>query len=189
MATILPEKDVSRPLSAFPIALVVIIALNVVAFLTELILGDPFVERYSLVPAQIVAGQHLETLVTSMFLHAGFLHIGGNMLFLWVFGDELEANYLGSVRFPIFYVLCGLAADFLQIAVDPTSTVPNLGASGAIAGVMAGFLVVFPHDQIQTLVVGLIGIRQTRISAMVFIGIWFLIQLVSGVGSITDVSQ
>src|SRR5262245_53428783 len=113
MATILPEKDVSRPLSAFPMALVTIIALNVVAFLAELILGDPFVARYSLVPAQIVAGQHLETLFTSMFLHSGFLHIGGNMLFLWVFGDELEANYLGSLRFPIYYLLCGLAADFL----------------------------------------------------------------------------
>jgi membrane associated rhomboid family serine protease len=111
------------------------------------------------------------------------------MLFLWVFGDELEANYLGSLRFPIFYVLCGLAADFLQIAVDPTSTVPNLGASGAIAGVMAGFLVVFPHDQIQTLVLGLIGIWPTRISAVVFVGIWFLIQLVSGFGSITTIDQ
>jgi membrane associated rhomboid family serine protease len=189
MATILPEKDVSRPLSAFPIALVTIITLNVLVFIAELILGDPFVERYSMVPAQIVQGQHLETLITSMFLHASLIHIGGNMLFLWVFGDELEANYMGSLRFPIFYLLCGLAADFLQIAVDPTSTVPNLGASGAIAGVMAGFLVVFPHDQIQSLVVGLVGILPTRVTALVFIGVWFLIQLVSGVGSITSVDQ
>jgi membrane associated rhomboid family serine protease len=189
MAIVLPEKDVSRPLSSFPIALVTIITLNVIVFIAELILGDPFIDRYSLVPAQIVQGQHLETLLTSMFMHADVLHIGGNMLFLWVFGDELESNYLGSVRFPIFYLLCGLAADFLQIAVDPTSTVPNLGASGAIAGVMAGFLVVFPHDQIQALLLGLIGIRQTRISAVVFIGVWFLMQLVDGVGSITSIDQ
>jgi membrane associated rhomboid family serine protease len=189
MATILPEKDVSRPLRAFPISLVTIIGLNILVFIAELIFGDPFIERYSLVPAQIVAGQHWETLITSMFLHADILHIGGNMLFLWVFGDELEANYLGSFRFPIFYLLSGLAADFLQIAVDPTSTVPNLGASGAIAGVMAGFLIVFPHDQIQALLIGLIGIRQTRITAVVFIGIWFLMQLIDGVGSITSIDQ
>jgi membrane associated rhomboid family serine protease len=189
VATILPEKDVSRPLSAFPVALVTIIALNVVVFIAELVLGDPFVARYSLVPAQVVRGQHLETLFTSMFLHSGFLHIGGNMLFLWVFGDELEANYLGSLRFPLFYLLCGLAADALQIAVNPASTVPNLGASGAIAGVMAGFLVVFPRDQIQSLILGIVGIWPTRITAAVFIGVWFLIQLASGVGSITAIDQ
>ena len=187
MATVLPEKDVSRPLSVFPIALVTIITLNVIVFIVEMILGDPFIERYSMVPAQIVAGQNLETLVTSMFLHADVLHIGGNMLFLWVFGAQLESNYLGNVRFPIYYLRCGLAADFLQIAVDPTSTIPNLGASGAIAGVMAGFLVVFPHDQIQALLVGLLGIRQTRITAAIFIVVWFLMQFIEGVGSITSV--
>jgi membrane associated rhomboid family serine protease len=189
VAVILPEKDVSRPLGTFPFALATIITLNVIAFIAEIVLGDPFVARYSMVPAQIVRGQHLETLFTSMFLHADVLHIGGNVLFLWVFGDELEANYLGSVRFPLFYLLCGLAADFAQIAVDPTSTVPNLGASGAIAGVMGGFMVVFPQDQIQSLIVGLIGIRQTRITAAIFIGVWFLMQFIDGVGSITDVSQ
>ena len=136
MATVIPIKDVIRPLNTFPIALVTIITLNILVFFAELVLGDPFIERYSMVPNDIIHGQHLETLITSMFLHASWLHIGGNMIFLWVFGDELEANYLGSLRFPILYLLCGLAADALQIAVDPTSTVPNLGASGAIAGVM-----------------------------------------------------
>jgi membrane associated rhomboid family serine protease len=189
MAVVIPERDVTRPLSTFPIALVLIIVANFVVFVAELALGDPFVERYSMVPAQIVAGQHWETLITSMFLHASWLHIGGNMLYLWVFGDELEANYLGSLRFPIFYLLCGLAADFLQIAVDPTSTVPNLGASGAIAGVLGGFMVVFPHDEILSLVLGLIGIFQTRVTAAVFIGIWFLMQLINGLGSITSVES
>jgi membrane associated rhomboid family serine protease len=83
-----------------------------------------------------------------MFMHANFLHIFGNMLYLWVFGDELEANYLGPIRFLVFYLLCGLAADASQIAVSPASTVPNLGASGAIARVLAAFLVVFPADRI-----------------------------------------
>src|SRR5262249_42450051 len=121
-------------------------------FVAELILGDPFIQRYSLTPANVVHGQQLETIFTSMFLHADVLHIGGNMVFLWVYGDELEANFLGPFRFTIFYFICGLAADALQIAVDPTSTIPNLGASGAIAGVLAGFVVEFPRDQIQTFI-------------------------------------
>ncbi len=184
MVTIIPEKDISRPLSAFPYAVTTIIALNVVMFVIELILGDPFIERFSLKPAEIVHGHQLETLFTSMFMHAGFLHIAGNMLFFWVFGDQLESNYLGSLRFPIFYLLCGLAASGLQIAVDPTSTIPNLGASGAIAGVMAGFLVVFPNDQIQSLAVFFVIFRHVRITAAVFIVLWFGLQLFNGVGSI-----
>lgn len=189
MATILPEKDVSRPLRTFPVALVTIISLNVFVFILELILGDPFIERYSLVPADIVQGKHLETLITSMFMHADVLHIAGNMIFLYAFGEALEGNYLGSFRFALFYLVCGFAADFAQIAVDPTSTIPNLGASGAIAGVMGGFMVVFPGDQIQALIVGIFGIRHTRLTAAVFIGIWFLMQLIDGVGSITSIEQ
>jgi membrane associated rhomboid family serine protease len=111
------------------------------------------------------------------------------MLFLWVFGSVLEANYLGSFRFVPFYLLCGLAAEALQIAADPHSTVPNLGASGAIAGVMAGFLVVFPNDEIQSLAILGIFFKHVRITAVIFIGIWFLIQVFSGVGSIAGAQQ
>jgi membrane associated rhomboid family serine protease len=186
---LIPLRDVSRPLNRFPIALVTIIAVNVIVFVVELILGDPFIQRYSLTPANVVQGQQLETLFTSMFLHADILHIGGNMVFLWVYGDELEANYLGPVRFTIFYFICGLAADALQIAVDPTSTVPNLGASGAIAGVLAGFVVLFPRDQIQTFIFTGIGIGQSRISAIILIGFWILTQVISGVGSISAIDQ
>jgi membrane associated rhomboid family serine protease len=186
---LIPLRDVSRPLSRFPIALVTIITLNVIVFLVELVLGDPFVERYSLTPATVVHGQQLETLVTSMFLHADILHIAGNMVFLWVYGDELEANYLGPVRFTIFYFICGFAADALQIAVDPSSIVPNLGASGAIAGVLAGFVVIFPRDQIQTFIFSGFGIGQSRISALILIGFWILTQVISGVGSITAIDQ
>jgi membrane associated rhomboid family serine protease len=169
--------------------LITIIALNVVMFIVELIGGDSFVERYAMKPNEIVHGRQLETLLTSMFMHASLLHIGGNMLFLWIFGSVLEADYLGSWRFAPFYLLCGLAAEALQIAVDPSSTVPNLGASGAIAGVMAGFLVVFPSDQIQSLAIFGFIFRHLRISAIIFIGVWFLIQLVSGVGSIAGAQQ
>jgi membrane associated rhomboid family serine protease len=186
---LIPLRDVSRPLSRFPIALATIIAVNVVVFVVELILGDPFIQRYSLTPATVLRGQELETLFTSMFLHADVLHIAGNMVFLWVYGDELEANYLGPIRFIVFYFICGLAADGLQIAVDPTSTIPNLGASGAIAGVLAGFVVLFPRDQIQTFIFSGFGIGQSRISAFVLIGFWILTQVISGVGSVTAIDQ
>src|SRR5262249_51090696 len=170
--------DESRPLSRFPTMLVLIIAANIIVFLIEMALGDRFILRYSLKPAEIVRGQHLETLFTSMFMHANFLHIFGNMLYLWVFGDELEANYLGPIRFLVFYLICGLAASALQIAVNPSSTEPNLGASGAIAGVLGGFQVVFPRDRI---LVWIFPFWHARITSFVLIGFWFLSQLINGV--------
>lgn len=184
-----PERDESRPLSRFPIVLLTIVTANVIVFLVEMTLGDSFILRYSMKPAEITRGEHLETLFTSMFMHANFLHILGNMIYLWVFGDELEANYLGPIRFALFYLICGLAADFLQIAVNPSSTVPNLGASGAIAGVLGGFLVVFPRDVILVAILAPFWIWQRHITALVLIGLWFVIQLISGVGSITSITQ
>ncbi len=186
---LIPQRDESRPLSRFPIMLSLIVAANVVVFLVEMALGDSFILRYSLKPAEIVRGEHLETLFTSMFMHANVLHILGNMIYLWVFGDELEANYLGPIRFALFYLVCGLAADALQIAVDPNSTVPNLGASGAIAGVLAGFQIVFPQDRILVLVLGPLWISHARITSWVLIGLWFAIQLIGGVGSISSTAQ
>jgi membrane associated rhomboid family serine protease len=181
-----PQRDESRSLSRFPIALVLIIAANVMVFLIELALGDSFILRYSMKPAEIARGEHLETLFTSMFMHANFLHIFGNMLYLWVFGDELEANYLGPIRFVLFYFICGLAAGFLQIAVSPSSTVPNLGASGAIAGVLGGFQIIFPRDRI---LVYIFPFWHARITSFVLIGFWFISQLISGVGSISSTAQ
>jgi membrane associated rhomboid family serine protease len=181
-----PERDESRPLSRFPIALVAIIAVNLLVFLIELALGDSFILQYSMKPAEIARGTHLVTLFTSMFLHANVLHLLGNMVYLWVFGDELEANYLGPIRFTLSYLVWGLAAGFLQIAVNPNSTVPTLGASGAIAGVLGAFLVVFPRDRI---LVYFFPFWHARITAFVLIGAWFAIQLISGVGSITSTTQ
>jgi membrane associated rhomboid family serine protease len=185
---IVPGRDMTRPLSTFPIALTGIIALNVLVFMLEVAAGEAFIERWAMTPNDVTQGHHLETLLTSMFMHASLLHLVGNMVFLVAFGEQLEANYLGPVRFLIFYLLCGFAADALQIAVDPTSTVPNVGASGAIAGVMGGFIIVFPGDQIQAWVLSFLGLVPTRISAGVFIGLWFLLQLISGFGSLAETS-
>ncbi len=181
-----PQRDESRPLGRLPIILVLIIIANVVVFLVELALGDSFILRYSMKPADIARGEHLETLFTSMFMHGNFLHILGNMIYLWVFGDELEANYLGPIRFGLFYLVCGLAAGGLQIAVNPGSTVPTLGASGAIAGVLGGFLIVFPRDRI---LVYIFPFWHVRITAFILIGLWFALQLINGVGSITSSAQ
>ncbi len=170
----------------FPIATVTIIAINLLVFMLELAGGDQFVLQWSLVPADILAGHHLETILTSMFLHAGWEHILGNMVFFWAFGPQIE-DVMGSARYVVFYLLGGLAASFAQFILDPTSTIPNLGASGAIAAVMGAFLVTYPRDQIRTVV--LLGwfTRVTFVPAVVLCGLWFVTQLFSGVGSLMQV--
>jgi membrane associated rhomboid family serine protease len=182
----IPLGDASRRPIRFPIVTVLIIALNFLVFALELTGGDDFILRWSLVPADIVAGRHLETILTSMFMHEGWEHILGNMVFLWAFGPEIE-DVMGSGQYAVFYLLGGLAATFAQILVDPASTIPNLGASGAIAAVMGAFLVTYPRDQIRTVV--LLGwfTRVTFIPAVVLCGLWFVTQLFSGVGSLMQV--
>jgi len=164
---------------------VCIIAVNALVFLLELLLGDAFILRWSLVPAAIVAGRDWPNILTSMFLHEGWMHILGNMLFLWVFGPEIE-DVMGAGRYLVFYLLGGLAATVAQIAIEPSSTVPNLGASGAIAAVMGAFLITYPRDQIRTVL--LIGwfVRVTFVPAVLLVGIWFLTQVFSEVGSVVD---
>lgn len=181
----LPLTDDTRHPLRFPAATYTLIALNIVVFLLELLFGDPFINQFSLVPADIVSGHNLITLLTSMFLHEGLLHIGGNMLYLWVFGPNLE-DVMGPILFTIYYLICGFAASAAQIAIDPTSTVPNLGASGAIAGVLGGFILEFPHDEIRTLIPIGIAFLTRRLSAVILLGFWFLLQLVSGVGEVAS---
>jgi membrane associated rhomboid family serine protease len=162
-----------------------IIVINVIVFVMELIGGDAFVLKWAEVPANIVAGHHWITILTAMFMHAGWMHIIGNMVFLWAFGPEIE-DAMGAPKYLVFYLLSGLVASLAQIAIMPHSTVPNLGASGAIAGVMGAFLVTYPHDEIRTVV--LLGwfTRITFIPAVLLIGLWFLIQLFSQVGAVAD---
>ena len=178
MGGLIPLSDASRRPRSFPAVTAAIIAINAVVFFMELNGGDAFVARWSLVPANIMAGQGWVTILTAMFMHASWSHILGNMVFLWAFGPEIE-DAMNPLRYAIFYLAGGLAATAAQIAIDPRSMVPNLGASGAIAAVMGAFLVTYPRDKIKAVL--LIGwfARITMIPAFALIGFWFLIQLVS----------
>jgi membrane associated rhomboid family serine protease len=179
----IPLTDASRRPVRFPIATVVIIAINFVVFFLELAGGDAFINRWSMVPADIMAGHNLITLLTAMFMHAGWEHILGNMLFFWVFAPDIE-DVMGPLRFTTFYLLGGLAASFAQIVIDPSSTVPNLGASGAIAAVMGVFLITYPRDQIKT-VLFLGWFANVRlVPAVLLVGLWFLTQVFSEVGAL-----
>ena len=174
----IPLSDASRRPSRFAVVTAAIIAVNVIVFLLELTGGDAFVTKWALVPADIVGARHLFTILTSMFMHASWLHIIGNMVFLWAFGPEIE-DLMNRPRYLVFYLLGGLAATAAQVALGPTSTVPNLGASGAIAAVMGAFIVTYPRDKIRSLLVIFVFVRMTYIPAALLIGVWFLMQFVS----------
>ena len=175
---VIPLSDSSRRPSRIPVMTASIIAVNVLVFLMELVGGEAFVTTWSLHPADIVAGHHLITILTSMFMHGSWSHILGNMVFLWAFGPEIE-DLMGRRQYLVFYLLGGLAATAAQVAADPSSTVPNLGASGAIAAVMGAFLVTYPRDRIRSLLVIFIFVGVRYIPAALLIGVWFLMQLVN----------
>jgi membrane associated rhomboid family serine protease len=175
---VIPLSDASRRPNRMPIVTASIIGVNVVVFALEVIGGDAFVTTWSLVPADILAGRHLITILTSMFMHGSISHIVGNMVFLWAFGPEIE-DLMGRRGYLVFYLLGGLAATAGQLLADPTSTVPNLGASGAIAAVMGAFLVTYPRDRIRALLVIFIIVRIAYVPAALLVGVWFLTQLVN----------
>jgi membrane associated rhomboid family serine protease len=176
--SVIPLTDASRRPARPPVVTAGIILVNAVMFALELAGGEPFVTRWSLVPANIVAGRDLLTILSSMFMHGSWSHIVGNMVFLWAFGPELEDS-MDRGRYLVFYLLGGLAATATQVLADPASTVPNLGASGAIAAVMGGFLVTYPRDRIRSLLVIFVFIRVAYIPAALLIGVWFITQFVS----------
>jgi len=188
MGGMIPLVDESRRPVSFPAATTAIIAVNFGVFILELAGGDQFVTRWSEVPAEVIAGHHLITLLTSLFLHAGWLHILGNMVFLHAFGPRVE-DAMGRVKYTAFYLLSGLAASLSQTAIDPHSTIPSLGASGAIAGVMGAFIVISPGDEIKTLWFFGFFARVSFIPAFLLIGVWFLIQLFDQVGSLAEVQS
>jgi membrane associated rhomboid family serine protease len=175
---VIPLSDASRRPYSIPVVTASIIAVNVVVFIAEIVGGAPFITAWSLVPADIVAGRHYLTIVTSMFMHGSVSHVAGNMVFLWAFGPEME-DRMGRVRYLLFYLIGGLAAIAAQILAAPHSTVPTLGASGAIAAVMGAFLVTYPTDRIRSLLFLFVFVRVTYIPAVVLVGVWFLTQLVS----------
>lgn len=177
-----PLRD-DRPTYSAPVVTTLLIVACALVFFFELSLDeysrDYFINEYGLVPA------HMRplTLVSSMFLHGGWTHIIGNMLFLWAFGKSLE-DAMGSSKFLAFYLICGVAAGLAQVLVDPGITLPTVGASGAIAGIMGGYLLTFPRAKIHTLVFLLFFVTMADIPAAFILVYWFLTQLVSGYGSI-----
>jgi membrane associated rhomboid family serine protease len=182
-----PVQDETRRPSRFPIITISIIVVNVLAFILELAGGDQFVIQWSAVPADIVAGRHLITMLTALFMHASWSHIIGNMVFLWAFGPEIE-DAMNPWRYAVFYLAGGVVSMLAQVAADPASTIPTLGASGAIAAVMGAFLVTYPRDKIRTVV--LIGwfVDVTFVPAALLIGVWFVVQLLS-IGVVADVQS
>ena len=177
MGGLIPLSDASRRPVRLPVVTAFIIAVNVFVFLLELMRGDAFVMQWSAIPAQIISGHHWITVLTAMFMHGSWSHIIGNMIFLWAFGPEIE-DAMGRGRYILFYLAGGLVAMLAQILADPHSTVPNLGASGAIATVMGGFIVTYPRDRIKAVLFIFIFVRITFIPAALLIGFWFLTQLV-----------
>ena len=175
MGGLIPLGDASRR-TRWPVVTVLIIAANVWMFLQELRFGDAFVFQWSAIPARVMAGHAWITLFTAMFLHGGWMHIIGNMVFFWAFGPAME-EAMGRFRFLIFYLVGGLVAMGAQVAATPTSRVPMLGASGAIAAVMGAFIVTYPADRIRTLLFFIILVRITYVPAALLIGFWFLTQL------------
>ncbi|MBK7199981.1 rhomboid family intramembrane serine protease [Candidatus Amarolinea dominans] len=181
-----PIGDDNSARRTFPVVTYVLIALNVLFFFVELSGGDPFIEKWAFVPARFLAdpGAGLLTLFTAMFMHAGWVHLAGNMLYLWIFGDNVEDRF-GHLKFIIFYLLCGLAATFAQLAFSAGSNVPNLGASGAIAGVLGAYLILFPQGKVRVLM----GNRVMPMPALIVIGLWIVLQFFSGIGSISNTAD
>ncbi len=184
--SVIPLGDASRRPIRAPLITMFIILANVVVFASEIAGGDAFVTRWSLIPAKFATGHHLVTILTGIFLHGGWSHIIGNMVFLWAFGPEIE-DTMGRARYLVFYVLGGVVASLVQVAANPHSTVPNLGASGAIAAVMGAFVVMYPWDRIKTLLFFFVFVRVRFLPAVVLIGIWFVTQLVN-VGTVAHVA-
>jgi len=183
----LPLRD-DLPTRRFPVATVALIAVNVVVFVVELLLQaggslDEFFMHWGVIPYEVTRnfGAHaLATLLTSTFLHGGFMHIAGNMLYLWIFGNNVE-DTMGRFKFVLFYLLCGVLSGLAQVAANTTSEVPAIGASGAIAGVLGAYLVLFPRARVATLVFLGIFARIANLPAVVVLGFWFVLQLLNGV--------
>jgi membrane associated rhomboid family serine protease len=181
-----PIGDDDSARRTVPVVTYVLIALNVLFFFVELSGGDAFIGKWAFVPSRFLANPVADflTIFSSMFMHAGWVHLGGNMLYLWIFGDNVEDRF-GHIKFIIFYLLCGLAATFAQLAFSLGSNIPNLGASGAIAGVLGAYILMFPQGKVRVLQ----GQQVLQVSALIVIGLWIVLQLFSGIGSITSAAD
>ena len=179
----------------FPVVTVALIVVNSAVFLLEAFLGvdaNSMVSSYGVVPAQLVSNWTNPlisvTLFTSMYLHGGWAHLIGNMLYLGIFGDNVE-DRMGHVRFLIFYTLCGVEAGLLQVATAPTSEIPMIGASGAIAGVLGSYLLLYPRARVKALVPLFLFYRVIWLPAILVLGGWFLIQFLNGLATLSVTAQ
>jgi len=181
----LPIGDERSARRSFPFVTIALIVLNVFIFFNELSGGDPFILRWAFIPARFVSNPVTDsvTLFSSMFMHGGWLHMAGNMLYLWIFGDNIEDRF-GHLKFILFYLLCGLAAAFAQFFFNPESVIPTLGASGAIAGVLGAYFILFPTRRVMVLLP--FGIF--HVSALIVIGFWIVLQAFNGLGSLSSAS-
>jgi len=190
----IPIKD-DNPLTIKPIVTIALIIINCVVFLYAFSLGrhgfTDFTFKYGLIPAELIQGHDLTppryaflstspflNVFTSMFMHGGFLHLGGNMLYLWIFGNNIE-DVLGHIKFAIFYLLSGIAAVLSFTALSPNSTVPMIGASGAIAGVLGAYIVRFPNARVHTIIWLFFIIQVIKVPAIILLGFWFFLQIIN----------
>jgi membrane associated rhomboid family serine protease len=195
----IPLRD-RNPSGTFPFVTIMLIVINALVFFYQLSLGDKlntFLMHYALVPAKLFyygevpalsVGPVLLPFVTSMFFHGGWLHIVGNMWFLWIFGDNVE-DRLGHARYLVFYLLCGIGAAVIHVLFNVRSTVPTVGASGAIAGVLGAYLISFPHARVLTAIPIFFFIQLVEIPAIFFLVFWFILQFFSGTLSLAATSQ
>jgi membrane associated rhomboid family serine protease len=182
-----PISDVI-PSRTTPVVTIGLIALNALAFLYELRLTDAELDQLARGAGVVPVAFSAPDVLTSLFLHGGWLHFLGNMLYLWIFGDNVEDRF-GHGRFLLFYLACGTAAAFAHVVIHPVSTVPMIGASGAIAGVMGAYFVLFPQSRVLAAVFIIFIIDIIEIPALFFLGVWFLMQLFSGVGSLVETAE
>ncbi len=185
-----PIRD-HNPSGRTPYVVYALIAANVLIFLSYVGIMDDarlinrFYFDYAIIPARISDGVALETLVTSMFLHGGWMHLIGNMLFLWIFGDNLE-DEMGHLPFLLFYLVSGIGAGLIHIVTAPGSLVPTIGASGAIAGVMGGYLLMFPKARVDILLILIVYFRVFTVPAFVMLGVWLGMQFLGSLASNPD---
>jgi membrane associated rhomboid family serine protease len=181
-----PVSDDDSQRRTLPVVTYILIIINVLFFLVELSAGDQFIQKWAFIPARFSADPvgNAVTIFTAMFMHGGWLHLLSNMLFLWIFGDNVEDRF-GHVQFLIFYLMVGVAATFAQFALSPESTIPNVGASGAIAGVLGSYILLFPQTRVNVL----LGRQIVAMPAVVVLGLWIVLQLFSGVGSIAHTDE
>lgn len=177
----MPLEDDNSLRKTTPIVTFILIALNILFFLAELSGGEEFVKQWAFVPKRFSENPigDIPTIFSAMFMHAGLMHLGGNMLYLWIFGDNVE-DHLGKPKYLMLYLLSGIAATFSQYVFFPGSNIPNVGASGAIAGVLGAYILFFPGQKVKVLV----GQSVVAMPALVVIGFWIALQLMSGAGSL-----